>query len=291
MKNTMLLLAWPLALLCLSAAIPPPTDDPLKELLDDMIEVKGGSFNMGSEEGDEDEKPVHKVKLTTFWISAKEITNAQYAVFLNAQRKSLEVDEDLGEVSRGSDLLIDLICGDCDDSNDHMYYEESEGFVVIDGFEKYPVSTVTWEGAKAFCNWLSKKTGKSFRLPTEAEWEFAARGGKKSKNYSHSGSNEPDEVACFEDNSDGGPQEVGQKNPNELGIYDMTGNVWEHCSDWYGDYPEKTQNDPQGPDDGEDRVTRGGAYDIDAYNSRVATRAHYHNVDGFRAYGFRLVRE
>jgi sulfatase modifying factor 1 len=280
-----------LAMLCLAAGTPPPTEDPLDALRKSMIEVKGGTFTMGSQDGDEDEKPVHKVKLSTFWISAFEITNKEYALFLNEQRRALKIDAEEGEVTFRSQIIYDFICGDCDDSNDQMYFDEDDGFTVVDGFENYPVSTVTWHGAKAFCDWLSKKTGEKFRLPTEAEWEFAARGGKKTNNYSHAGSNDADEIAWFEDNSDGGPQEVGQKSPNELGIFDMTGNVWEHCSDWYGDYSSETQKDPKGPSEGEDHVTRGGAYDIDEYNSRVATRAHYHDVNGFRAYGFRIVRQ
>lgn len=292
MKRKILFLALPFVLLCLSASSLPPTNDPLEALRKSMVEVKGGTFNMGSEAGDEDEKPVHKVKLSTYWISPHEITNEEFAVFLNDQFKFFKVDPDGGEVNYKGKLIYDFICESCDDTNDQILYEEyNGGFEVVAGFEKYPVSTVTWFGAKSFCDWMSKKTGEKFRLPTEAEWEFAARGGKKTKGYDYSGGNDIDEIAWYQDNSDSGPHEVATKEPNELGLYDMTGNVWEHCADWYSDYADGTQKDPKGPEEGEDRVTRGGAYDIDGYNSRVATRAHYFDVNSFRAYGFRIVRE
>jgi len=132
-----------------------------------------------------------------------------------------------------------------------------------------PVECVSWVAAVLFC----KEIGA--RLLTEAEWEFAARGGNRSNGYIYSGSNNVDEVAWHWGNSSSGTKPVGQKKPNELGIYDMSGNVWEWCSDWYGDYPTGAVTDPVGPSSGSGRVYRGGSWsDISQY-CRVALRDDY----------------
>lgn len=125
----------------------------------------------------------------------------------------------------------------------------------------YPVNCVSWDDCVEFCQVLSQKTGKRFRLPTEAEWEFAARGGNKSNHYKYSGSNYLHEVAWCLDNSDSISHPVKTKKPNELGIYDMTGNAWEWCSDyWCENYSDYSQYNPQGPSTGEYRVHRGGGW-------------------------------
>jgi formylglycine-generating enzyme required for sulfatase activity len=126
--------------------------------------------------------------------------------------------------------------------------------------DKCPVEYVSWEEVQQFINKLNAKTGKSYRLPTEAEWEFAARGGNKTKSFLFSGSNQHEDVAWFEKNSADEVQKVGLKMPNELGIYDMSGNVGEFCSDWYADnYSPETKINPQGPQEGTKRVFRGGS--------------------------------
>ena len=128
-----------------------------------------------------------------------------------------------------------------------------------------PVENVSWDDCQVFINRLNKMTGMFFRLPTEAEWEFAARGGKKSRGYKYSGSNSCDSVAWYYNNSWNKTHPVGTKAPNELGLYDMTGNVSEWCQDWYGSYYHEHRTDPIGPDKGTHRVIRGGGY----YNEKV----------------------
>jgi formylglycine-generating enzyme required for sulfatase activity len=127
--------------------------------------------------------------------------------------------------------------------------------------ENHPVTGVSWNDAQAFIKKLNETTCKSYRLPTEAEWEFAARGGNKTHGYWYSGSNNVDSVAWYDKNSNKTLQPVGMKAPNELGIYDMSGNIWELCSDWYAwDYLTIPQTNPTGPETGSYRVVRGGSY-------------------------------
>ena len=125
-----------------------------------------------------------------------------------------------------------------------------------------------------FISKLNRMTGKTFRLPTEAEWEYAARGGNKSKGYQYSGSNNLSDVAWYRDNSGYKTYAVGTKQPNELGIYDMSGNVWEWCQDWYGEYSSSSQVNPTGANSGSSRVNRGGAVGNDARLCRSSCRAN-----------------
>ena len=151
-----------------------------------------------------------------------------------------------------------------------------------------PVENVSYDDVKTFITKLNQKTGKSFRLPTEAEWEYAARGGKKSKGYKYSGSNNIGDVAWYECNSKFEINPVKKKRPNELGIYDMSGNVWEWCSDWYGGYSSNAQTNPQGPSSGSYRVRRGGFWLGDARNCRVSARDYDYPSCVFGSDGFRL---
>ena len=135
-----------------------------------------------------------------------------------------------------------------------------------------PVECVSWEDCNAFMEKLNELTGQHFRIPTEAEWEFAARGGNKTHGYLYAGSDSFDEVAWCGENSDYMTHPVGQKKPNELGLFDMSGNVWEWCWDWYGDYSSSSQTNPMGSSSGSNRVIRGGSwYDIDVF-CRMASR-------------------
>ena len=138
-----------------------------------------------------------------------------------------------------------------------------------------PVEKVSWDDCKTFIAKLNALTGKNFRLPTEAEWEFAARGGNKSKGYIYSGSNTIVDVAWYNSNSNWATCPVATKAPNELGIYDMSGNVWEWCSDWYGNYSSESQTNPTGPKSGSYRVERGGGWYSNARYCRVSYRGNY----------------
>ncbi|MDR1343397.1 MAG: formylglycine-generating enzyme family protein [Prevotellaceae bacterium] len=151
-----------------------------------------------------------------------------------------------------------------------------------------PVETVSWDDAQKFIERLNAATGKQYRLPTEAEWEYAARGGSKSKGYQYSGSSSVEEVAWFSDNSEGATHPVGAKRPNELGIYDMSGNVWEWCYDRYGSYPASAQHNPAGASSGSYRVFRGGSWAYDASYCPVFDRGGNSSGDRGYSFGFRL---
>ena len=150
-----------------------------------------------------------------------------------------------------------------------------------------PVENVSWNDAQKFCAELSRMTGRRFSLPTEAEWEYAARGGKKSTGAKYSGSSSVANVAWYDGNSGSQTHPVGRLCANELGIYDMNGNVWEWCYDWYGNYSSGSQTDPMGPGSGSDRVLRGGSWYGFANSCRVATRnsnppSYRNSYNGFR---------
>ncbi|MGV8135998.1 MAG: formylglycine-generating enzyme family protein [Mangrovibacterium sp.] len=221
----------------------------------DMVAVKGGTFSMGSNDGGDDEKPVHSVSVNDFYMGKYEVSFAQYDAYCIATGRS-KPDDWMGRGNR-------------------------------------PVVNVSWDDAVAYCRWLSQKTGKHYRLPTEAEWEYAARGGNKSKGYKYSGSSTTDNVAWSSENSDNKPHPVGQKQPNELGIYDMSGNVWEWCSDWYdvNYYDYSPQNNPTGPSSGSLRVRRGGCWHYYPDYCRVSYRDYCSPNSSYRINGFRVIRD
>ena len=212
---------------------------------------------MGSPSGSgwNDEYPQHSVTVSNFRISKYEITNRQYAEYLNAINANTN-----GSV--GGVEYIDISNSYCQISHN------GSSFVVDAGKENYPVVYVSWYGAKAYCEYYGG------RLPTEAEWEFAARGGNNSYGYIYSGDDYIEYVAWFGDNSDYATHTVGTKSANEIGLHDMSGNVWEWTNDWYdGNYYNiSPSNNPQGPSSGTYRVNRGGSYDYSASDCRVAQR-------------------
>ena len=198
----------------------------------EMVRVEGGTFRMGatSEQEDDansDEKPVHSVTLSSYYIGKTEVTQALWQAVMGSNPSAFQ----------GADL---------------------------------PVECVSWNDCQEFIQKLNRLTGRNFRLPTEAEWEFACRGGNKSNGYKYSGSNDIDNVAWYDGYS--GAHPVGTKAPNELGIYDMSGNVWEWCSDWYADYTSYSQTDPTGPQSGSRRVRRGGSWGGGAGYCRSSSR-------------------
>ena len=147
--------------------------------------------------------------------------------------------------------------------------------------DNMPVECVSWDDCQEFIRKLNSLTSQNFRLPTEAEWEFACRGGNNSRGYKYSGSNYIDNVAWYDGISGDKTHPVATKLPNELGIYDMTGNVWEWCSDWNGKYSSGAQTNPKGPYDGSYRVVRGGSWDDNAKGCRSSNRTC--NSPGYRA--------
>jgi formylglycine-generating enzyme required for sulfatase activity len=151
-----------------------------------------------------------------------------------------------------------------------------------------PVEQVSWNDIQQFIQRLNNQSGKQYRLPTEAEWEYAARSGGKSEKYA--GGNDVDAVAWYDGNSGRETHPVGQKQPNGLGLYDMSGNVWEWCSDWYGEkyYGQSFRDNPDGPSSGSYRVLRGGSWNGEPRGGRVAYRVRYNPGGRYGSHGFRL---
>ena len=238
----------------------------------EKVAVAGGTFQMGSTFGDQDEEPVHSITLSGFSISKYEITNAQYATFMN----------DIGANIDGSFNGVEYLAMD---DEDIQISHTSGQFVADAGKENHPVVKVSWFGAKAYAEHYGG------RLPTEAEWEFAAKGGNSSSGYTYSGSNTVDDVAWYFTNSGSATHPVGTKAPNELGLYDMSGNVWEWTNDWYDSnyYSNSPSNDPQGPNSGTNRVIRGGSWNGNAYYCRVANRGGSNPASTVNYLGFRPV--
>ena len=153
-----------------------------------------------------------------------------------------------------------------------------------------PVESVSWNDCQEFIRKLNQLTGKNFRLPTEAEWEYAARGGKESMGYMYAGSDTLNNVACrYDYRSSDKTHPVKQKQPNELGLYDMSGNIWEWCQDWYGSYSNNAQTNPTGSTSGSNRVIRGGSWDLEDKYCRVSIRGYWSPKDRHYSLGLRLV--
>ncbi|MBA4423544.1 MAG: hypothetical protein C0390_10700, partial [Syntrophus sp. (in: bacteria)] len=224
--------------------------DPTKAI--ELVLVKGGCFQMGDAFGDgqADEKPVHSVCVDDFYMGKYEITQGQWQSVMG---------------------------------NNPSYFKNCG--------EKCPVEQVNWNDIQEFIKKLNAKTGKKYRLPTEAEWEYAARsGGKKEKYAGTSSDAELGKYAWYSANSGGSTHPAGQKQPNNLGLYDMTGNVWEWCQDWHGEtyYSQSPRKNPSGPPNGTRRVLRGGAWLFEPPGIRAATRYGLIPVSRSDLYGFRL---
>jgi len=239
-----------------------------KETLVTLIAVDGGTFQMGSDDGRTNEQPAHSVSVGSFLIGATEVTQGQWLAVMGAATTA----------------------------------DRGEG-------ENFPVYNVTWQDAVGFCNTLSQMEGltpvyggsgtaitcdfgaNGYRLPTEAEWEYAAGGGSAGGGFLYAGSDDPDAAAWFGANSESSAHEVGQKLANELGIFDMSGNIAEWCWDWYDSkfYADSPGEDPQGPATGSFRVIRGGNWGINETGLRITARGpSTHRSDSNT--GFRVAR-
>lgn len=247
----------------------------------DFVEVQGGSFEMGCNGNqiglcEDDENPSHLVTLSSFKISKYEITNDQFAQFLNS-------------VGCGSDGYFNNLKYIHIESDTCQVKYNGSNFYALDGMEQRAAIFITWYGAHAFCEWAGG------RLPTEAEWEYAARGGNMSNGYRYSGGNNINSVAWYSDNSQQVNHDIGTKEPNELGIYDMSGNVREWCNDWfdYYYYQSSPTDNPQGPDSGVYRVLRGGSFFVQSANCRVSDRYWGLEEETFYRYeaGFRVAMD
>ncbi len=217
----------------------------------EMVFVEGGIFQMGSNSGGSDEKPVHTVRIKSFYIGKYEVTQKQW-------REVMEKNP-----SRFSG------CDNC------------------------PVENVSWNDVQEFISKLNAKTGMNYRLPTEAEWEYAARGGNKSRWYKYSGSNKVGDVAWYYENSEKKTHAIGFRQSNELGIYDMSGNVWEWCSDKYSHiyYKVTPVDNPKGPYTSDYKVLRGGSWFNNEDSCRTANRNRLTTDFSYFNIGFRLASD
>jgi formylglycine-generating enzyme required for sulfatase activity len=213
--------------------------------LPEMVYIPGGTFLMGSEKGLNGRSPI-KMTVSSFNIGKYEISVAEFKSFCNATSRAMPSDSDNPD---NPDISA------------------------------YPVESIIFDDAIAYCKWLSEITGKKYRLPTSAEWEFAARGGLKSNGYLYSGSNDPDAVAWYNKNSAQERKKAGSKKPNELGIYDMSGNMGEWCSDFGG--PNNNYEDY--------RIIRGGTYMDSPVFLEVTVSSNGSPAKRYGNYGFRVV--
>jgi formylglycine-generating enzyme required for sulfatase activity len=243
----------------------------------EFVRVKGGCYQMGDTfgDGDSDEKPVHEVCVGDFYIGKYDVTVGDFRKFVNGTGYSTEAEKGDGCYAwTGSKW-----------EKDSSKNWKNPGFSQED---RNPVVCVTWNDAKAYAEWMQTKSGKTVRLPTEAEWEYAARSGGKSEKYA--GGNDIDSVAWYYGNSGNMTHPVGTKSPNGLGLYDMSGNVWQWTDDWYGDkyYSESPRNNPAGPNSGQYRVLRGGSWVNTPVNVRAASRGRGVPAGRTLDLGFRL---
>ncbi len=223
-----------------------------------MLRIPEGWFLMGSETGQDNERPVHRVWVDAFELAACQVTNADYRRFLEAtkHRKPLHWDDPL--------------------------FSKPE----------QPVVTVSWFDAGAYCEWLSRMTGERYRLPSEAEWERAARGGLEEKLYPW-GDEPPESLPDYNARWKTGPEPVARYAPNAFGLYNISDNVHEWCADWYspGYYAVSPERNPQGPAEGSRRASRGGSWRHHIKVSRCASRSSIPPEFQYADYGFRVARD
>jgi formylglycine-generating enzyme required for sulfatase activity len=252
----------------------------------EMVWVEGGSYLMGSNEGEEDEKPVHEVTIRGFYMGKYEVTRGQFRKFVEATTYQTEAEKDGGawiySVEEKKWVKKDGL----------NWKKDAKGNDCFKTKENHPVIFVSYNDAIAYINWLKSTSNKKYRLPTEAEWEYAAKGGHKNSLYKYAGSDNIDEVAWYGDANDE-THTVGTKKANALGIFDMTGNVWEWFSDWYDKnyYQYSNKSNPEGGLTGDYRVLRGGSFISNSYDCRPAFRSFTRPVSRNDDIGFRLAQD
>jgi formylglycine-generating enzyme len=220
-----------------------------------LTPIPAGWFFMGSDAGQENERPVHRVWLDAFYLAEHQVTNAEYAVFLAAT-----------------------------ESTDPPLWRD-----VNFNRPEQPVVAVSWFEAVKYCEWLSQLSGRQYRLPTEAEWERASRGGVEHKLFPW-GDHPPQSLPNYEQRWRTGPESVGQSARNGFGLCDICTNVHEWCSDWYQSdyYTVSPERNPRGPENGERRVSRGGSWRHHVKVTRCAARSSIPPAFQYADYGFRV---
>jgi formylglycine-generating enzyme required for sulfatase activity len=221
--------------------------------------------------------------VSDYYIGKYEVTLNEFRIFIEATKYLTDAEKAGSSYVRNGSTWKDKVGVNWRHRVNGTQRPSSEG--------NHPVLHVSWNDAVEYCKWLSNKTGKTYRLPTEAEWEYAARGGSSGRGYKYSGSNNLDEVAWYTSNSGSKTHPVGQKKANELGLYDMSGNVWEWCSDdWHGNYTGAPTNGRAWIDSprASFRVARGGGWDYDAQDCRVSGRGNDSPSNRDSGMGFRL---
>lgn len=239
--------------------------------IDNMVYIESDTFLMGSNEGEINEAPEHEVFLKGYYIDKFEVTNLEYSIFLNIKK-----------------ISVDSVSYWINIDDEHCKLISIEGwYIPVKGYENFPVVEVSWYGANAYAEWLGK------RLPTEAEWENAAKGGKYSANNLYSGCSIADSIAIYRNNSNFEICTVGSKKPNELGIFDMSGNAWEWCLDWYmpNFYYISPKDNPVVINDTDFKVLKGGGCASFETNLRPQYRNYFYPEETQKSFGFRCVRE
>ncbi len=230
-----------------------------------MVLAEGGTFRMGSNDRLETEKPEHMVRITSFYINKYAVTQKEWIAIMGSNPSELD----------GEFLPIDNISW-----YDAVVFCNKRS--VAEGFT--PCYIIN--GEEVTCNWEVN----GYRLPTEAEWEFAMRGGNHSQGYEFSGSNDINEVAWYADNSGWTAHPIGLKKENELGLFDMSGNIYEWCWDIYGPYTGEDKKNPKGPEEGPNRVFRGGSWSSKKDYCTVSNRYYDNAANQMFNIGLRLVR-
>jgi formylglycine-generating enzyme required for sulfatase activity len=249
-----------------------------------LVLIPAGEFVMGSPESEKDrfksEGPQHRVRITRpFYLGQYPVTLGEFLKFYHDADYKLEIERD-----RKGDFGFMSDAGKTSDKRPW-----APGF---ENGDDHPAVFVSWNDAAAFCQWLSKKEGRQYRLPTEAQWEYACRAGSTTAFCFGDDEKDLDDYGWYDGNGGHGTKAVGKKKPNAWGVYEMHGCVWQWCADWYDEnyYANSPTDDPQGPSEGSMRAFRGGGWVHEAKNCRSARRAY--NVPGYRFYGlgFRVAR-